>query len=1077
MPRILVLSLLLAATTLHAQSNDIELRAQPLPSGAAIVEFQRIPGTTAAATFARFRGDVMSTVERHPHEQTATPVIRYEYVQAIFGAAIDVPRESLDAIRRLPYVKAVVPDRVVTAYAAGDAKPTAAAIDAAARVNASSLATRGDGIRIGVIDTGIDYTHPALGGAFGPGHKVAGGWDFANNDGDPKDDAGHGTHVAGIIAADSPEIAGVAPGATLYAYKVLSAQGSGLQSNVIAAIERSIDPNQDGNPSDHLDVINLSLGGPGTADDLVSHAVDNATAAGVIVVVAAGNAGRPDSIGSPGTARTAITVGAVTSFGTVATFSSRGPSPALLGFKPDVMAPGVAIQSTYLSGLIVAMDGTSMAAPHVTGAAALLRKLHPAWTPAEIKSALVTTAMAVDDAALARAAGRIDVARADTATTFVDGAGISFGLASGKGGTFEATRSVTLTNRAADARTFDVVATNVPAGATFTATPATLQLAAGESKSVDLRLVINNSTVAFPAASFIDGNIEFRGAAPFALPWFVARAARVTISYDQPAVSALALSESTAKVVFLYDEGKAELFTQPDTRWDFLMLAYDTSAVPYAARIAFAENRTASGDSEVALHRADTSAEVVLDARDQFGTAFDQLPAQINHIRTLRFVYAKLPAVAVTLQIPATVPKLFFSPVSPTFTFHLFDAYFDVTHGRAYNVQYPPLAGVAQSATMSAGPATYKHVRVRFPQPKQGPNAVFACLTTGVRTPSIVTESLSDCSPVELGPQMILDYFTTMESGVGTSGIDFDMGSTAIGKLRGIDGAIVSVPWVYASPAAYRISDGEELTLGTSPLYAFSFFGTAPNRYIGLVPGFVGPLGEWYRYVTQDTPWVSYNAANAQVAAGTYTNLTTCDEGPCDPGPAPQTGGRYVAARDDMNIAGQPSRGEVEVRFGSDPNDLDAPTLTALRVLNAQGRLAEKLEKNSNASLFFAAGDYFYPPADQRSKLGSTRELKREATKVFYRAHGSATWTPLTAVHQGSDLGDVAQLRRFPAGEMYRTDLAAVTRAGADSVDLRIEIEDIAGNRTTWTQSPAIILSGDAGQPPPPTGKRRSARH
>src|SRR5436190_2151825 len=255
------------------------------------------------ATFARFRGDVMSTVERHPHEQTATPVIRYEYVQAIFGAAIDVPRESLDAIRRLPYVKAVVPDRVVTAYAAGDAKPTAAAIDAAARVNASSLATRGDGIRIGVIDTGIDYTHPALGGAFGPGHKVAGGWDFANNDGDPKDDAGHGTHVAGIIAADSPEIAGVAPGATLYAYKVLSAQGSGLQSNVIAAIERSIDPNQDGNPSDHLDVINLSLGGPGTADDLVSHAVDNATAAGVIVVVAAGNAGRPDSIGSPGRAR------------------------------------------------------------------------------------------------------------------------------------------------------------------------------------------------------------------------------------------------------------------------------------------------------------------------------------------------------------------------------------------------------------------------------------------------------------------------------------------------------------------------------------------------------------------------------------------------------------------------------------------------------------------------------------------------------------------------------------------------------------------------------------------------------
>jgi subtilase family protein len=1062
--------LLLLTTTLHAQPNNVEIRMEPLPNGTAIVEFQRMPGVT----FERFRRDLLATIERNPHEQSVTSPIRYEYTQAMFGAAIDVPSASLDAIRRLPYVRAVYPDRTVTAYAIGDAKTTAATIDAATRVNASSLPTRGEGIRIGVIDTGIDYTHPALGGAFGAGHKVAGGWDFANNDNDPKDDAGHGTHVAGIIAADSAEIAGVAPAATLFAFKVLNAQGNGSSSDVIAAIERCIDPNQDGNPSDHLDVINLSLGGPGNADDPVSKAVDNATAAGVIVVVAAGNAGLPDTIGSPGTARSAITVGALNTFGTTAAYSSHAPSPGTLGFKPDVMAPGSSIQSTWIGGITVFLDGTSMAAPHVTGVAALLRKLQPSWTPADIKSALVTTATRVNDAPLFRAAGRVDAARADAATTFVDSAGISFGLASAKSGTWEAVRTVTVTNRATSAQSFEVAPANTFPGTTLTAMPSTLQLAPGESKSVELRLTVNGAAAPFPDSPFLDGEIAFRGDTSFSLPWLFVRGARVTVSYDRPVAAVVALSSASVGPVFVYDIGKAELFTQPDTQWDFLVLAYDTSASPWALRMAFAENRTATGDSEVALHDADTSAEIVTVARDQSGTPFDQVPAQLTRVRTLRFLYAKRPGVAVSIPISSSLPKLFSSPASTAFTFYLFDAYFDVNNGRAYNLQYPSLPGITQSRTFTVGPADYKRVRVRFPQPKEGPNATFACVTTGVRTSSLAFESLGGCSAVVLGPQMLLDYFTTMESGEGTSGVDFDIARTAIGKFRGIDGAIVPVPWLYPSPAAYRISDGEEITIGTSPLYAFSFFGTVPNRYIGLPPGFVGPLGEWYQYVTRDTPWTSYNAANAQIAAGVYTNLTTCDQGPCDAGPPPQSGGRYVAARDDMNVAGQPSRGEVEVRFGNDPSDLDAPTLTALRVLNAQGRLAEKLEHNSNASLFFAAGDYFYPPADQR-KYGATRELKREATRVFYRAHDSANWVALTAVHQGSDLGDVLELRRFPVGEMYRADLAAVTRAGADAIDLRIEVEDVAGNRTTWTQSPAIILAGES--TPPPMGKRRSARH
>jgi subtilisin family serine protease len=1064
--------LLLLATTLRAQNVEVRMEA---PNRRSIVEFRSTPGVTTAAMLQRFRRDVGLSAQSRQLSQSAAPAIRYEYVLAIPGAAIDAPPESLDAIRRLPYVRAVYPDRTVTAYATRPAIATAGAVDAAARVNASSLATRGEGIRIGVIDTGIDYTHPALGGAFGPGHKVADGWDFVNSDADPKDDAGHGTHVAGIIAADSAEITGVAPAATLVAYKVLNSQGSGMQSDVIAAIERSIDPNRDGNPADHLDVINLSLGGPGTADDLVSRAADHAAAAGVIVVAAAGNAGEPDTIGSPGTARTAITVGAVDSSGNMAPFSSQGPSPGILGFKPDVMAPGMAIPSTFPGGLIVNLDGTSMAAPHVAGAAALLRKLHPAWTVADVKSALVTTALAVAGAPLTRAAGRIDTARADTATTFVDGAGISFGLSSGTSGSWEALRTVVVTNRAANARTLDIAPTHVSAGATLTPTPATLQLAPGESKSVELRLVVDGAAAPFPESSFIDGDIEFRGTGGFALPWCVVRAARITVSYDQTVAAVLALSGSGTRQPFVYDQGRAEIFTPPGRQWDFLLLAYDTGTSPPTPQIAFAENVTASGDSEIPLHRSGTSLAVTFDARDKFGTPFDQLPTHVNQLHILRLLYAKNPGLMVTVRFADGATKLYASPVSPAFTFYLFEGYFDVQNGRAYNIQHPPLAGIAQSTTLSAGPATYKRVRVRFPPPIVGPNATFACLTTGVKTASSLLLGLSGCSPVELGPAMLLEYFTTEESADGVSGMDFDVGQTAIAMLRGIDGAIVPVPWAYPSPAAYRFADGEEITLGTSPLYPFAFFGTAPNRYIGLPPGFAGPFGEWYRYVTADTPWATYDATDTLLATGIYTNLTTCDDGPCDPGPSPRMGGRYVVTRDGMNVAGQPSRGELEVRFGSDPNDLIAPTLTTLRVMNGQGRIAERLDRTSNASLFFAAADLEYPPAEQR-RFGSTRELKREVTKAFYRPHGTPNWLPLIPVHQGSDLGSVDALHRFPAGEMYRADLSSVTRSGAVAVDLRIEIEDLAGNRTTWTQSPAIFLSGEGGPPPPPT-KRRSAGH
>ncbi|MFY9484668.1 MAG: S8 family serine peptidase [Patescibacteria group bacterium] len=295
----------------------------------------------------------------------------------------------------------------------------------------------GVGKRVAIIDTGVDYRHGDLGGCLGANCKVIGGYDFVNNDADPLDDHGHGTHVA-ATAAGKGTLNGVAPDAKILAYKVLNQYGSGSWSNVIAAIGRATDPNNDGNTADHADVANMSLGGSGNPDDAISRAVDNSSAVGVVHAIAAGNSGSsPSTIGTPGTARSAITVAAsckaaqVGVYGycatPIASFSSRGPL-VWNGEdiqKPDLAAPGVYICAAYIaagscaSGSYTRLSGTSMATPHVAGAAALARQAYPDYTPAQIKQLLKSTARSLGGSLTYndQGAGLIDVKAAIPANT------------------------------------------------------------------------------------------------------------------------------------------------------------------------------------------------------------------------------------------------------------------------------------------------------------------------------------------------------------------------------------------------------------------------------------------------------------------------------------------------------------------------------------------------------------------------------------------------------------------------------------------------------------------------------------
>lgn len=293
----------------------------------------------------------------------------------------------------------------------------------------------GKGVRVGVIDTGVDYTHKDLGNCTTAKFlsktctKVINGYDFADNDDDPMDEYGHGTHVAAIVSSSgTPK--GVAPDAQIYAYKVCDKDGLCYSSDVIAAIERAVDPNGDKDFSDHLDVVNISLGGSGNPDDVISKAVGKASNIGVTFVISAGNSGPyKNTIKSPGVAREAITVAASDTYTRrVETFSSRGPvtweNKAIM--KPDVSAPGVNICAARFSSTQfgspctsrpndsthMQISGTSMAAPHVAGVAALIKQAHPDWTPRIVKAAIKNTAEVYFRSPLIEGTGIIDAYKA-----------------------------------------------------------------------------------------------------------------------------------------------------------------------------------------------------------------------------------------------------------------------------------------------------------------------------------------------------------------------------------------------------------------------------------------------------------------------------------------------------------------------------------------------------------------------------------------------------------------------------------------------------------------------------------------
>ncbi|MEV6968133.1 S8 family serine peptidase [Hamadaea sp. NPDC051192] len=540
------------------------------------------------------------------------PKAEHRFTLLVNAVAMTVPASEVATLSKVPGVTGVYDNLRVRAYT-DVSVPLIGATDVWRQPDPTGTPATGTGVTVAVIDTGVDYSHPDLGGGFGSGHKVVGGYDFVNDDADPMDDNGHGTHVAGIIAGKAAQpggITGVAPGAQLMAYKVMNDQGFGETEDIVAAIEAASDP---ANPH-RADVINMSLGGYADGLDPLGLAASAASAAGIVVVAAAGNDGPGAmSVGSPAAADGVIAVGASVSnlrlpviyrdgvkvqtyrgqisanpsaspvtapvvsigYGTpeeiaaagdlhgkiallngyvahdfndlwqeqidlakdlekrgalallggqdptggpvlaatsgvpatastgkitarpgvtesgdlyrmdslvvlgmdetqypelarllaagplslqirgedatdrIASFSSRGPS-LRWGLKPDIVAPGFEIRSTVPTSLFgpgqYRLSGSSMAAPHVAGAAALLRQLHPDQPASELSASLIGTAAPLKESPTTAGAGRLDVAAAARTVLSATPSTLSYGLADLASGTVGGTRTVALRN-------------------------------------------------------------------------------------------------------------------------------------------------------------------------------------------------------------------------------------------------------------------------------------------------------------------------------------------------------------------------------------------------------------------------------------------------------------------------------------------------------------------------------------------------------------------------------------------------------------------------------------------------------
>ena len=946
--------------------------------------------------------------------------IRQTYRHTFSGASARVSRKSLAEIAALPYVKAIHTDHKVHALL-DQSVPHIGAPQVWDQHN-----DRGQGVVVAVIDSGIDYTHPAFGGGFGPGHKVAGGWDFANNDPDPMDELGHGTHVAGIIAGDAEPVIGVAPAATLLAYKVLGLDATGYDSHLLAAVERCIDPNGDGNTSDHADVVNISLGRRVVGADLLVQAIERGTAAGIVFCIAAGNDGDTFTIHTPAVAESAITVGATDIQDTVASFSSRGPMPGTWAMKPEIAAPGVQINSADLKGLITPRNGTSGAAPHVAGVAALILELHPDWTPADVKAAIVstgkpilagTTTLKPKMRAVAAGGGRLDALAAVEAVVLPSPSTITFGVA---GGTL--TRKLQLANRGESALTLTLTAANVPTGATLTIEPANVTIDGKTTAEVTLTLTTTEGLTPTDDGLALSGFIEIAGApTPVHVPWLAMSGNQIAVNWLSSGLSDVYIVTANTTVSSKDEKPRTVTAVVPTGAVDVVVITRPPAGT--RPRIIVREQQVVTGFTYLTVRPEEASLEIDVAGVDERGMPLSSLGGERQIVQELLLPSGRFtewtsdsPPLLSTLQ--QTRLRTYEMAVAPA--------------GDAYFAMHRVLTGLEKSETLTfdAGDWASQPLALRCQT---------ACDFSGAIGFGRGTGYLLDLGA---GTEVARMFHVTPSRAA-----DVRFRAYLNAKVQGRADGPRRKPYSLLSPAMRAENGRVTFTVASEPSsadYTPPRFGETVNIDTGprLVRTVMDTVLGFLRVTVLPTGSLGEDLADAAEnldAVGLYDSA-----GKLMAWRLVQNPGVFITAAlpppDAYRLVIVGVGGTLTATFDTRKN-IAAPSFTSLRIESSTHTAVTTVRAGDDARVVFSANP-----------------VVSSETKVWWRRNGTTEWHPLTvAILQPSG----------PAGTVFASDLGAAADT-IGSVDLKLAVADQHGGTAEWVFERAFSVEQSK--------KRRSVR-